>query len=88
MLEGVIGVFIRYPIGSKQVGNAARHMALYAPLEVAKLFLNPRNLGSPWHSVHFLAVRFRAFSLWSLNRFPSSFSSSHDVLTYWEVNSS
>ena len=35
----------------------------------------------------FLAVRFRTFSPWSLNRFPSSFSSSHNVLTYWEVNS-
>ena len=35
----------------------------------------------------FLAVRFRAFSPCSLNRFPSSFSSSHDVLTYWEANS-
>ena len=39
-------------------------------VEVAKLFLNPRNLGIPWHSIRFLAVRFRAFSPWSLNRFP------------------
>ena len=51
-------------------------------LQVAKLFLNPRNLGIPWHSVPFLAVRFRAFQSVSLNWFPSSFSSSHDVLTY------
>ena len=35
----------------------------------------------------FLAVRFRAFQSVSLNRFPSSFYSSHDVLTYWEPNS-
>ena len=54
----------------------------YSIIEVAKLFLNPWNLGIPWHSVRFFAIRFRAFSPWLLNRFPSSFSSSHDVLTY------
>ena len=56
-------------------------------VEVAKLFLNPWNLGIPWHSVRFWAVGFRAFSPWSMNRFPSSFSSSHDILMYWEANS-
>ena len=61
--------------------------SVHDPVEVAKLFLNPWNLGISWQSVRFLAVCFRTFSPWSLNRFPSSFSSSHDVLTYWEANS-
>ena len=30
-------------------------------LEVAKRFQNPQNLGILWHSIRFLAIRFRAF---------------------------
>ena len=66
--------------------NLARARLAASQVEVAKRFLNPRNLGILWHSVCFLAVRFCAFSPWSLNRFLSSFSNSHDVLTYWEAN--
>ena len=75
--EGEEGSYV--PFGLGICGPLSR-------LEVAKLFLNPRNLGIPWHSVCFLAVCFCAFSPWSLNQFPNSFSSSRDILTYWEAN--